>query len=153
MRSAWIIFYFAPCFGPLQSKLLNMRICQFTCCSSIFFFNRSFAPEIKVRSRAKSDRAIWKKDAPTSSILWPRNFSEKLKKLSFQKLKTINFVYYCRKNCYKFNFELSNYWFIIFQPMFFTMGNIDKQQNVWYFLKNSIKVNITGTFNYCMLLV
>jgi len=50
----------------LKSKLLKMQICQFTRRSSIFFLNRSFASAIKIRSRGKSDLAIWKSDAPAS---------------------------------------------------------------------------------------
>ena len=46
-----------------------MRICKFAHCSSIFFSNRSFTPKIKVCSRAKRDRAIWKRDVPLVSWL------------------------------------------------------------------------------------
>ena len=50
-----------------MSGPLKIWFCQFTYRSSLFFFNRSFAPEIKVRSRAKSDWEFSKSDVPSSA--------------------------------------------------------------------------------------
>ena len=42
------------------------HFCQFTCRSLLILLNRSFAPEIKVCSRAMSEWAIGKSDVPSS---------------------------------------------------------------------------------------
>ena len=64
-------------FHPFYCALLSLYhswanrsefgFCQFACRSLLFFLNCSFAPEIKVRSRAKSDWAISKSNVPSSA--------------------------------------------------------------------------------------
>ena len=50
-----------------MSKPLKIYFCQFARRSMLFFLNRSFAPEIKVRSRGKSNWEISKSDVPSSA--------------------------------------------------------------------------------------
>ena len=65
----------------LKSGPLRARFCQFAQSASLFVSRSAIAPKIKVRSRAKSERAISKSDVPSSAdqctqhteVMWPNS--------------------------------------------------------------------------------